>query len=95
MGGASRIERVVAVNVNWNSNDREWNLNANDLDDNRWNDGNCVLSRSLPLPSPRYRGEVFSESCRNHPPSILPASSSFSESRMYFLVSSAFISQEI
>jgi len=30
------------VNVNWN--DDGWNVNANSLDDNRWNDGNRVFS---------------------------------------------------
>ncbi len=34
--------RVVAVNLNWN--DDEWNFNANSLDDNTWNKGNLFLS---------------------------------------------------
>lgn len=34
--------RVVAVNLNWN--DDEWNFNANSLDDNTWNEGNLFLS---------------------------------------------------
>ena len=74
------------MNANWNSDNRDWNLNANDLDDNRWNDGNCVFSRSLFFSSSNYFGEVFSMSCFNQPPSILLISSSFSESIIYFLL---------
>ncbi len=39
--------RVVTLNVNWNSDDREWNLNSNRLDDNYWNEDNRVFARSL------------------------------------------------
>ena len=47
--GASHEKRVVAVNMNWNADNREWNFNANDLDDDNWDDENCVFSRSLPV----------------------------------------------
>lgn len=43
-----RLEgRVVAVNVYWHSDDREWYLSVYDLDDDRWHDGACVFSRSV------------------------------------------------
>ena len=38
--------RIVAVDVFWDSDDREWHLNADDLDDIQWSDGRCVFSRS-------------------------------------------------
>ena len=50
---------VFAVNVNWNADNREWNVNANRLDDNRWNAGNRAFSATsvfLPL---FYEAEVF------------------------------------
>ena len=37
---------LVPMNVNWNSDNRKWNLNAYQFDnDNAWNDGNCVIVR--------------------------------------------------
>lgn len=42
---------VFAVNVNWNSDNRKWNLNANQLDDDRWNAGKRVFSRNLSISS--------------------------------------------
>ena len=48
---------MVVANVNWNSDNREWNLNVNELDDDRWNAGNQVFSRSLPFRSPTTFGE--------------------------------------
>lgn len=41
--------RVVAVYVYWRSDDREWDLRALDLADDRWLDGYCVFSRSADL----------------------------------------------
>jgi len=43
---------LFAVNVNWNADNRKWNVNANSLDDNRWNAGNRAFSATflfLPL----------------------------------------------
>lgn len=38
--------KVFAVNVNWNSDNREWNVNDWQLDENdRWNADNQVFSR--------------------------------------------------
>lgn len=38
---------VYAVNVNWNADDREWNVNDWRLDENgNWNAGNRVLCPS-------------------------------------------------
>lgn len=34
----------LAVNVNWNSNDRKWNVNVWKFDDNQWNAENVVFS---------------------------------------------------
>src|SRR5262249_12595918 len=36
--------KAVAVNVNWNADNDEWNVNANRFDDNQWNEGNVFLS---------------------------------------------------
>jgi len=47
-GGTRLIPTTVVLYVNWNSDDREWNLNANRTDENRWNAGNRVFSRRLP-----------------------------------------------
>jgi hypothetical protein len=38
------VSKVVVVNVNWNADNQQWNVNANQLDDNQWNAGNQVLS---------------------------------------------------
>jgi hypothetical protein len=38
--------RVVAVDVRWRSDSREWRLSAYDLADGGWHDGDCVFSRS-------------------------------------------------
>lgn len=41
-----------AVNFNWNSNDRNWNVEANSvLNMNEWNDGNQVFSRNCRMES--------------------------------------------
>ena len=40
------------MNANWNADDHEWNLNANELDDNRWNDGNYVFAEAYDLFTP-------------------------------------------
>lgn len=48
MDGAGHImSEVFAVNVNWNGDDRKWNVNANRLDDYRWNAGNRAFSRNF------------------------------------------------
>lgn len=36
-------EASCVVNVNWNANDRKWNVNTYAHDDNRWNTGNQVF----------------------------------------------------
>src|SRR3989344_238056 len=50
---------VRAVNVNWNSDNREWNCNCNDLDN--WNGGNEVLSRNKIFSPPLSAGEFLFE----------------------------------
>lgn len=57
--GARQMKATVAVNVNWNSDDRDWNCNANGLDDNAWNVGNRVFSRRLPELSLRFFAGEF------------------------------------
>ncbi|MEK7630363.1 MAG: hypothetical protein AAB432_03265 [Patescibacteria group bacterium] len=47
--GAWHEKATVVVNLNWNSDNRDWNLNANRLDDNKWNEGNRVFFRRLPV----------------------------------------------
>ncbi len=69
MDGASHTtSEVFAVNVNWNADNHEWNVNANRLDDNRWNVGNRVLSSNSPVsPAPLLRSGSFRRQ------SLLPA----------------------
>jgi hypothetical protein len=38
------MSEVFTVNVNWNSVNCKWNVNAYALDDNRWNAGNRAVS---------------------------------------------------
>src|SRR3989339_41723 len=68
-------------NVNVNRNDNDWN-------DNWWFAG---VRNSLYFPLSRV---FFYFTAFIHPPSILPISFNFSESFIYFLLSSDFISQE-
>lgn len=50
------------MNVNWNADNREWNVNAWKLDDNNWNAGNRVFVRNfLFLPLLRRRGSFRCE----------------------------------
>ena len=50
------IHKVVAMNVNWN--DDEWNFNANDFDNNDWwNEGNVFL-----FPDTVYFSRIIFES---------------------------------
>src|ERR1700734_4201183 len=49
----SGYESSCVVNVNWNADDRKWNVNTWDRDDNRWNAGNRVLSPETPEFLPR------------------------------------------
>ena len=62
------------MNVNWN--DDGWNVNANTLDDNRWNDDNQVFSRNYCGSLAFLAGVLFSMPFF-HPQSILPTSSMF------------------
>lgn len=53
MALGTRVAGYV-VNVNWNGDDREWNVNAWKLDDDNWNAGNRAFSRNShgsPTPS--------------------------------------------
>ena len=52
-------DEVFAVNVNWNAGDRKWNVNANRLDDNRWNAGNRAFSRNSTISPPSFRSGSF------------------------------------
>lgn len=73
------------LNSNYGNPDNFWNA------DNQWA---FVRPRnSLCLPCPAYCGTGFYLTDFSHPPSILPISSNFSESIIYFLLSSDFISQ--
>ena len=82
------IHKVVAVNVNWN--DDEWNFNANDFDYNDlWNEGNVFLSPDTVFILSNYFREVlfsmviFVSILFFHPPSIFPTSCNFPDSSMY------------
>ena len=45
MASGTRVAGCV-VNVNWNADNRKWNVNAWKLDDDNWNAGNRVFSRN-------------------------------------------------
>lgn len=45
MVSGTRVAGYV-VNVNWNADNRKWNVNAWKLDDDNWNAGNRVFSRN-------------------------------------------------
>ena len=40
-------ERSCLVNVNWNSDDSNWNVNAYQFDDDNWNAGNRVIRKTF------------------------------------------------
>ena len=74
-------------NVNCNHNDNDWN-------DNWFLSGVPASRNSLHFtPAPHGAGVFCFVSCPFHPPSILPTSSSGSESAAYFFVSSDLVSQ--
>lgn len=73
------IHKVVAVNVNWN--DDEWNFNANDFDNNDWwNEDNVFLFPDTTYLLPNYFREflfsvdIFTSILFFQPPNILPTS---------------------
>ena len=72
------------VNANWNDDNGGWNVYANDASNsNQWNDENQVFSRNCRMTS-RYLAGGLLFMPLIHPPSCLPTSSNFSESRIYF-----------
>jgi len=77
-----RLGVLRTVNVNWN--DDGWNVNANAVTNpNEWNDDNQVFSRNCRITSRYLAGGLLCMPFAQ-PPSSLPTSSNFSESRMYF-----------
>lgn len=56
------------VNVNWNADDRKWNVNTWQRDDNRWNAGNRVFSLETIkfLPGTEAREFSFQDPSSNH-----------------------------
>ena len=68
----ARCILIWAVNANWNSDNRYWNVNANSVENpNEWNAGNQVLSRYSFLSS-AFMAEVLLINPFFHPPIILP-----------------------
>jgi len=87
---------LKVFNVEHNDNG-QWLNSNNGNPDNVWNPDNqwvFVLPRNLLHFSPLW-GEFCFCSWPLHPPSILPTSSIFTESAMYFLLSSDLVSQSI
>jgi len=80
------------VNVNWN--DDGWNVNANALDDNRWNDDNRVFSHNYCYSPDAGAGVLFSMPFF-HPHSILPTSSALAIRAEYCSVLMSLFSQVI
>lgn len=87
------IFSIWAVNANWNSDDRYWNVEANSVENpNRWNDGNQILSRYCFLSS-AFKAEVLLIMPRFHPPIIFPMLSILAPIEIYCLVGTSFVSQ--
>ena len=83
------------VNVNWNADNRKWNVNTYNRNDNRWNTGNRVFSlETIKVLLKYYAWGVFDSNPFFQPPTMRPSSSTFSEMRIYFLLSKALNSQE-
>lgn len=69
---AQRTVELWAVNANWNSDNRYWNVEANSVENpNKWNDGNQVFSRYCFL-SPAFIAEVLFIKPFFQPPIIRP-----------------------
>src|SRR3990167_289871 len=82
-----------AVNANWNSDNRYWNVNANSVENpNRWNAGNQVLS-SYYLLSSAFTVEVLLIRPFFQPPTILPKFSISAPKEIYSLSEISFVSQ--
>lgn len=57
--GGHITTEIFTVNVNWNSDDEKWNVNANPQNDNRWNAGNRVFSSNSRVSPALLRGGSF------------------------------------
>jgi len=77
--------------LNWNGD--KWCLSWIWLDDDNWNSNDRLVRPRCYLSSPAYTAGVSLSIFRCQPPIILPISLSGSEIRMYFLLSSTFVSQ--
>jgi len=94
------IHKIVAVNVNWNGD--EWNFNANDLDNNDWwNEGNVFLFPDTIYFLSNYFREVlfsidiFTSILFFHPPRIFPTSCNLLDNSRYGFSLSNLFSQAI
>lgn len=85
------------VNVNWNADNRKWNVNAWKLDENgNWNAGNRVFRNNQNFsPTTHVAGEFCFSVCPSQPPSIRPISSMGIERSSYFFVSMERVSHKI
>ena len=67
--------KVFVVNVNWNSDNRKWNVNDWKLDENgNWNTDNQVLCPGNAYCFSHLFGGSFDSNPFFHPPSIRPIS---------------------
>lgn len=70
MVSGTRVAGCV-VNVNWNSDNRKWNVNTWDLDDDNWNAGNRALGRNSRIsPALSTREFSFQDHASSHPASF-------------------------
>lgn len=92
MGAHANGLVLRTVGVNWN--DDGWNVNANALGNNQWNDDNRIFSRYY-CGSPVLLAGVLFSMPRFQPQSILPISASFTESSSYCFVERFLVSQRI
>lgn len=85
------------VNVNWNSDNRKWNVNLWKFDDNEWNAENVVFSRTSLYLSTKITHQcvIFVSKPFFHPPIIFPSSCRCSGRVMYFWLSRSLTSHEI
>ena len=81
-------ESSCVVNVNWNADNRKWNVNTWRRDDDRWNAGNRAFSPETNSNYPLVlAGGFFVSKSFFQPPTIRPISPAFSDMAIYRLLS--------
>ena len=86
---------IILWAVNWNSDNRYWNVNANSVENpNRWNAGNQVLS-SYYLLSSAFVAEVLLIRPFFQPPTIFPKFSISAPKETYSLLETSCLPEKL